>query len=82
MNIYILINSPSNSKTKRKTPCAAGCCGPKFKVKFLTLLKKLFNRFSTKSRIKNLKKRRACDNSKGSITTTERYHRKNINKTN
>src|SRR6516165_6758706 len=26
--------SPSSSKTRRKTPCAAGCCGPKFIVKF------------------------------------------------
>src|SRR5574343_1745960 len=25
--------SPSSSSTKRKTPCAAGCCGPKFSVK-------------------------------------------------
>jgi hypothetical protein len=27
------IFSPDISKTKRKTPCAAGCCGPKFKLK-------------------------------------------------
>src|SRR6516165_7519890 len=26
--------SPLSSKTRRKTPCAAGCCGPKFIVKF------------------------------------------------
>jgi hypothetical protein len=26
--------SPSSSKTRRKTPCAAGCCGPKLIVKF------------------------------------------------
>src|SRR5574343_652231 len=25
--------SPSSSSTKRNTPCAAGCCGPKFSVK-------------------------------------------------
>src|SRR5574343_580999 len=25
--------SPSSSSTRRKTPCAAGCCGPKFSVK-------------------------------------------------
>src|SRR5574343_1651021 len=25
--------SPSSSSTRRKTPCAAGCCGPKFRVK-------------------------------------------------
>src|SRR5574343_731488 len=25
--------SPSNSSTRRSTPCAAGCCGPKFRVK-------------------------------------------------
>ena len=26
------ITSPSISSTRRRTPCAAGCCGPKFKV--------------------------------------------------
>src|SRR5229473_200952 len=26
--------SPSSSSTSRRTPCAAGCCGPKFMVKF------------------------------------------------
>src|ERR1700754_393241 len=26
--------SPSISSTRRSTPCAAGCCGPKFSVKF------------------------------------------------
>src|SRR5262245_60712022 len=25
--------SPSSSSTRRSTPCAAGCCGPKFMVK-------------------------------------------------
>src|SRR6478672_9486268 len=25
--------SPSNSSTRRSTPCAAGCCGPKLMVK-------------------------------------------------
>src|SRR5207245_11427430 len=25
--------SPSSSSTSRNTPCAAGCCGPKFRVK-------------------------------------------------
>src|SRR3954466_2516542 len=25
--------SPSSSSTRRSTPCAAGCCGPKFSVK-------------------------------------------------
>ena len=29
--------SPSSSSTSRSTPCAAGCCGPKFSVKFFTL---------------------------------------------
>src|SRR4029453_2264065 len=28
------ITSPSISSTSRSTPCAAGCCGPKFSVKF------------------------------------------------
>src|SRR5512139_3500990 len=28
------ITSPSSSSTSRSTPCAAGCCGPKFSVKF------------------------------------------------
>src|SRR5688572_10952037 len=28
------ITSPSISRTRRSTPCAAGCCGPKFSVKF------------------------------------------------
>ena len=28
--------SPSSSSTSRSTPCAAGCCGPKLMVKFLT----------------------------------------------
>src|SRR5262245_25499337 len=28
------ITSPSISSTRRSTPCAAGCCGPKFSVKF------------------------------------------------
>src|SRR5688572_10385598 len=27
------ITSPSISSTRRSTPCAAGCCGPKFSVK-------------------------------------------------
>src|SRR5690606_2080888 len=27
--------SPSSSSTSRSTPCAAGCCGPKFSVQFL-----------------------------------------------
>src|SRR5881394_122323 len=27
------ITSPSSSSTSRSTPCAAGCCGPKFIVK-------------------------------------------------
>ena len=26
------MTSPSSSSTRRSTPCAAGCCGPKFKV--------------------------------------------------
>jgi hypothetical protein len=26
------ITSPSSSSTSRSTPCAAGCCGPKFNV--------------------------------------------------
>ena len=26
-----MIYSPSNFKTNLNTPCAAGCCGPKFK---------------------------------------------------
>ena len=26
------ITSPSSSSTSRSTPCAAGCCGPKFRV--------------------------------------------------
>src|SRR3954466_7136927 len=26
--------SPSSSSTRRSTPCAAGCCGPKLMVKF------------------------------------------------
>src|SRR5687767_7829603 len=29
------MTSPSSSSTRRSTPCAAGCCGPKFSVKFL-----------------------------------------------
>src|SRR5690242_9625039 len=29
------ITSPSISRTSRSTPCAAGCCGPKFNVRFL-----------------------------------------------
>src|SRR5688572_21709995 len=28
------MTSPSSSSTSRSTPCAAGCCGPKFSVKF------------------------------------------------
>src|SRR5262245_44885709 len=28
------ITSPSISRISRSTPCAAGCCGPKFSVKF------------------------------------------------
>src|SRR5262245_33840434 len=28
------MTSPSSSRTSRSTPCAAGCCGPKFSVKF------------------------------------------------
>src|SRR6188472_685931 len=28
------MTSPSISSTRRSTPCAAGCCGPKFSVKF------------------------------------------------
>src|SRR5512139_1987180 len=28
------ITSPSISSTRRSTPWAAGCCGPKFRVKF------------------------------------------------
>src|SRR5688572_1201019 len=28
------MTSPSSSSTRRSTPCAAGCCGPKFSVKF------------------------------------------------
>src|SRR5215471_8614172 len=28
------MTSPSISSTRRSTPCAAGCCGPKFRVKF------------------------------------------------
>src|ERR687887_287322 len=28
--------SPSRSSTRRSTPCAAGCCGPKFSVKLRT----------------------------------------------
>src|SRR5689334_839518 len=28
------MTSPSSSSTSRRTPCAAGCCGPKFSVKF------------------------------------------------
>ena len=35
-------NSPSNVKTRRRTPWAAGCWGPKFNVKFFILLKNLF----------------------------------------
>ena len=31
-----VIISPSISSTRRSTPCAAGCCGPKFSVKLLT----------------------------------------------
>src|SRR4051794_38338832 len=27
------MTSPSSSSTRRNTPCAAGCCGPKFSVK-------------------------------------------------
>src|SRR5262245_18657329 len=27
------MTSPSISSTRRRTPCAAGCCGPKFRVK-------------------------------------------------
>src|SRR5512146_3226282 len=27
------MTSPSSSSTRRSTPCAAGCCGPKFRVK-------------------------------------------------
>src|ERR1700741_2688145 len=30
----LVITSPSISSTRRSTPCAAGCCGPKFSVKF------------------------------------------------
>src|SRR3977135_2492686 len=26
------MTSPSSSSTRRSTPCAAGCCGPKFRV--------------------------------------------------
>src|SRR4051794_38193313 len=29
--------SPSSSSTRRSTPCAAGCCGPKLMVKFRML---------------------------------------------
>src|ERR1044071_7309525 len=28
--------SPSSSSTRRSTPCAAGCCGPKLMVKLRT----------------------------------------------
>src|SRR5688500_4685983 len=28
------MTSPSSSSTSLSTPCAAGCCGPKFSVKF------------------------------------------------
>src|SRR5690606_1238993 len=28
-----LTTSPSSSSTRRRTPCAAGCCGPKFRLK-------------------------------------------------
>ena len=38
------IVSPSNSKIKRKTPCAAGCCGPKLIKKFLILLSEKFSK--------------------------------------
>src|SRR5487761_78431 len=30
----LVITSPSISRIRRSTPCAAGCCGPKFMVKF------------------------------------------------
>src|SRR5271156_1067411 len=30
--------SPSSSSTRRSTPCAAGCCGPKLMVKLRTSL--------------------------------------------
>src|SRR5579863_1281404 len=30
----LVMISPSISSTRRSTPCAAGCCGPKFMVKF------------------------------------------------
>ena len=30
--------SPLSSSTKRSTPCAAGCCGPKLSVKFLIFI--------------------------------------------
>src|SRR6187549_2088409 len=29
--------SPSSSSTRRRTPCAAGCCGPKLMLKLRTL---------------------------------------------
>src|SRR5882724_13601121 len=30
----LVMISPSISSTRRSTPCAAGCCGPKFMVRF------------------------------------------------
>ncbi len=35
-NLYL--GTKFNSKTKRNTPCAAGCCGPKLTVKFFKCL--------------------------------------------
>ena len=32
VRVGALITSPSSSSTRRSTPCAAGCCGPKLSV--------------------------------------------------
>jgi hypothetical protein len=47
--------SPYKTTKSRKTPCAAGCCGPKFNVKVLNCvefaLKNILTTIATKIRI-------------------------------
>jgi NADH-quinone oxidoreductase subunit N len=46
--------SPFNCTISRKTPCAAGCCGPKFKLKVLIFLVVVSSRGVTVCQIWNI----------------------------
>lgn len=70
MWIKLTIVSPSKWTTKRKTPWAAGCCGPKLSVKFLIFVKNklsFINYFFILQGLLNWKTLKVWANSTGNI---------------